>query len=872
MAAPAPDPAWKGFTTFILNASIPNYQKEIIIYIFASKLYNCTTLLDYNLRLLNAHVHHLDSKDTTKNIKTSWVAFIKNITNVGEVNTIATMLLVLINHHTDGSNKIKMDDAYDSTKGTFITNITPATPFNAPAAANSVASLIQSLLNPRIPGIEKRLFNWSGFETLFTNISVADARSYICNYFIAELNDTKAPNANEDSDAYILFKQLIIENDDDSHINALDNEVKKKKKDATFINTLSKNLKYLFEYTDIATNIETKTVDALKCFGDADIELIKTLDANAPAKTIPKFDKNTLPVGWQLYNMVNIASYNIAGLDTKPKIDNVIAFLTNVTAGKAPEYDKFRPDIITLQNTTELMADATYKTLKTNKNYWVLEHKDSTSMSADKLITLIKKDYFVKDGTTYNNTPTSGYLDAAPNQYYLASVIQKYKIIVINVVDKTGAKIPFTNIFDAAIKNIKKKNDISNYDILITGTIKHDDKSPEYIKNYEKSICKYDSTNVTDSYIISTGFKQDTSNKYIVYPYDFKETDTAFETNYSTSRPIGKRMFQDPAKAPKKAPYASSNKSGLKITFTSLLDDIATELDKLSQREINKILASVSAPNTAPAAPKKKTTSAKATPVATPPKGAPVAKTVTLDIPKINEIDFTSVGKFNLDDYKTVPSMGDYAVYNKGASKFNINIKVKISGTDTDINIDQDALYVVNTIATAFMIKLTHSGTDYYITGITITNKIQINISSKDYTVKHIPPTGTPVKKISMYTIKEINFKNIQNLMTGTPPANAMAKITDFHNNCDATKYIQFKTGKSGSKKDKKIHIISNEGDDKQADVFKVDKEDRYCIKVKIGSTIHAVHDILIKGDKVYYHDTTPPGTDFDITKDVTTY
>ena len=625
-AAPAaPVPGWKGFDTFILNAGIKSNEKDIIIYIFASTLYKCTSLLDYNLRLLNAYVYYLDAKDTTKNIKSNWNDFIKNMTNVVDINTIATMLLVLINHCTDGSGNIKMDDAYDSSKVTFITNITSATLFNVPANANSVATSIQSFLNSRIRGMENRLFNWSGFETLFVNVTDADARSYICNYFIAELNDTKALNANEDSDAYILFKQLIIENVNESHINALNTKVEK---DATLINTLSKNLKYLFEYTDIATNIETKTVDDLKCFGDADIELVKILAATPAAKPIPAFDKNTLPAGWQPYNMVNIVSYNIAGLidpNGAQKIKNVSDFLTNITAGTTPPYDKFkfRPDIITLQNTTELMADANYNTFKSDivkNNYLVFEHEDNTK-KVDKLITLIKVDYFAKSGgRTYPNDPVAGYLDTATpthKQYYLASIIEKYKIIVINVVDTTGAEINFE-----AIKNtlkLDKDKTISNYDILIAGNVNIG--HPE-LKPYDTSICNYNTTAITDSYIISTGFKDKA-----IYPYNFIKIGVPFQSDYSNSRPIGKRMFQDPAKAPKKA---TTTIVGVAVKCTALLADIATELDKLNQRDIFKLLASVSAPNTAPTAP------AQAAPAApTPP--AKLAPSITMDV--ITEIN-----------------------------------------------------------------------------------------------------------------------------------------------------------------------------------------------------------------------------------------
>ena len=219
--------------------------------------------------------------------------------------------------------------------------------------------------------------------------------------------------------------------------------------------------------------------------------------------------------------------------------------------------------------------------------------------------------------------------------------------------------------------------------------------------------------------------------------------------------------------------------------------------------------------------------------------------------------------------------MGDYKVYNNSKTKFNFNIKVKISGTDTNITLDQDALYVVNTIDTAFMIKLTHSGTDYYITSITITDKIQINIALKDYTVKYTHSAGAPVKKISMYNIKSIDFRNIQNLMTGTPSTNAMPKITDFTNCSAKYKELKFKSKDKKTETPKIIHIISNEGVDKTAQVFKVDKEDKYCIKVKIGTNTHAVHDILIKNNIVYYHDTTTPPpltTDFDITNEVVTY
>lgn len=861
---------WKGFDTFILNAGIKSNKKNIIIYIFASTLYNCTSLLDYNLRLLNAYVYYLDAKDTSKNIKNAWNAFILKMTTVAEVTTIATKLLVLIYVNTDGAGKINMNDAYDNTKPTYITDIVDSVKITLNDEYNVITS-IQVRVDKGFDGIEQHkgiLFNWNGFDNFFVKVTDADARSYICNYFISELDNANAPDANEDSDAYILFKQLILENDDESHINALNTAVET---DATLINTLSKNLKYLFEYTDINTSIETKTVDALKCFGDADTELITVMAANAPvAKPISPFDKNALPAGWQPYNMVNIASYNITNLNTTTKIDNVIAFLTNVTAGTSP-YNKFRPDIITLQNTSELMTTDTtkYNTLKTAieaQNYLVFEHEDGTSKKKDKLITLIKKDYFAKGGgKTYNNDPFIGYLDAAHKQYYLASIIQKYKIIVINVVDITGAQIPFTSIKDSAIEPIIKANakiDISNYDMIITGTINHGYTSPVYVKNYEHSICTYNKADIKDSYIISTGFKAKA-----VYPYDFSGTGVKFETDYSNSRPIGKRMFQDPAKAPKKATSASSTKVGVKVKCTKLLKDIATELDKLSQKQINQILASVSAPNTAPAAPKKKTTSAKATPVATPPiatppkgskinmhviseinvhaaeadgmlaatgftgpcdtktyiqfktgksgsetdkkvniiydaagtkvsgdvfkltgeekycikvniggsdyfihnilidsdkvyfndtsggktdiditthvttsaaKKAPSGKPIY--IPMITEIDFSSITDFKLSNFKTVPTASDYAIFNDNGKGTNFKINIKITAKLTVI-INQDAIFckTKNKNIYYFKVTVTNKGktTDFYITGIRITDKITININKNTIDVPY---------------------------------------------------------------------------------------------------------------------------------------
>ena len=792
MAAPAPaapaPPAppvnfnWNGFNTFILNTDLNVKSRGKIIYIFASKLYNCTTLLDYNLRLLNAYVHVLDSTNTGKNIKSNWTAFITNMTTVAEVTTIANKLLVLINQHTDdASGDITIANAYDTNNSEFISKMKTTDTFKASSDETLVAASIKTEVDNIIKKIEKVayiskqtiLFKWNGFDNLFVKVTAADERSYICNYFISELSNANAPDANEDSDAYILFKQLIIENANESHITTLNTAVEK---DATLINTLSKNLKYLFEYTDINTSIEKKTVDALKCFGDADTELVNVAGAaNAPAKQIPAFDKNTLPAGWQPYNMVNIASYNIAGLDTKPKIDNVIAFLTNISAGKAPEYDKFRPDIITLQNTTELMADSTkYNILITaieSKNYLVFEHEDGTSKKKDKLITLIKSDYFAKSGgKTYTNDPFIGYLDAASNKYYLASVIQKYKIIVINVVDTTGAQIPFTSIKDAVIEPIIKANtkiDISNYDMIITGTINHGDTSPVYVKNYEHSICTYNKADIKDSYIISTGFKDKA-----VYPYDFSGTGVKFETDYSNSRPIGKRMFQDPAKAPKKATSASSNKSGLKITFTSLLDDIATELVKLSQKQINQILASVSAPNTAPPAPKKKTTSAKATPVATPPKGAPVAvpvatppKKSAIYIPNITEIDFKAVPGFKLADFTGGITQADYITFNSGGKKF----KIKIKTDKGDFDIEEKNILQVNTMPEEFCLKVTDTATppnDYYITRINITDEFKIDIGGTEHKVpfntsSKKAPVTPPGTNVDITKLKYITFIDI---------------------------------------------------------------------------------------------------------------
>jgi hypothetical protein len=617
---------WKGFNTFILNADIIPNEKDIIIYIFASKLHNSTSLLDYNLRLLNGYVHFLDNKDTSKNIKKAWNAFIANMTTVAEVTNIAIKLLVLI-HVNTASKNINMKDAYDISKKTYITNIDNSL-LLTPKDKYEVITSIQDRVDKGFNGIESKiLFKWNGFDTLFVNLTNADVRSYICNYFITELSDANAPAVNADSDAYILFKQLIIENDDETHITTLNTKIDNDSNPYTLINTLSKNLKYLFAYTDIDTSIETKTVDALKCFGDADTELITTFRAAPATKAIPAFDKNALPAGWQPYNMVNIVSYDIAELidpNRAQKITNVTNFLTNVTAGTTP-YDKFRPDIITLQNTSELMDDAPIYNALSNaiaaNKYLVFEYEDGTPKKKDKLITLIKSDYFAKTRSIkYNNEPVVDYLDAAHTQYYLASVIIKYKIIVINVVDTTGAPIPFTRIFDAAITKIinankKIKIDISNYDILITGNILDTDTSPE-LKKYEKSKCQYNAVDITNSYIISKGFKDKA-----VYPYDFSKTDVKFETNYASSRPIGKRMFQDPVKAPKKATTASSNKSGVKLKLTSLLEDIATELDKKSQKEINQILASVSAPNIT-IIPPKKATSVKA-PGATSPKGAP---------------------------------------------------------------------------------------------------------------------------------------------------------------------------------------------------------------------------------------------------------
>ena len=654
---------WKGFDTFILDTTFGsniNKKRNAILYIFANKLYNCTSVTDYNFRLLNAYVNNLDVSISGNTFKGLWDGFIANMKTVADINGIANMLLVLIDKNTDAAKKITPDGIYDTTAGTHINTINIGELFkNAGTGANAdtVAANIKAKVDTMISNIEGIvLFDWNGFDNIFEEIKEADARTYICNYFISELSTTKIANANKNTDAFILLMYIIKKNKDatkgdvDKLHTAVSNDGAN-----TLINTIAEKLKYLFEYTDINTNIDTKTKDALKCFKYPELVPV------TPAHALPTFNKDKLPSGWANYELLNVLSYDVAVDDATKRttLPNIRTFLANiVTNAKIPgtAYNEFAPNIITLQNTAESIKLSPI----VMPNYKVKQNTDNT------LVTIIHDDiYSNKEG----NDKADG------DNFYQYSFNATLKYIIINVVNPTStiSSSTINGIFTAIHGKIKYDPKTFSCLLVISGAVSGDFErqltKPHL--NLEKLVTIYDRKDITNLHIYTT---KDFDEKYL---FNFGKDigpPVNFTKDYSKSLPVGVRLFLklDSTK------LTSSKPKPTGVTMGNVHDVLGNELDGLDVGKLTALLKSISAPIGKAVKGKSSSKTKGKTPVAaTPPPATPTTNVQSGAASKLMKIDFAAA--------KAATPSFDYSTYTSGIDKSYVNVLVKdSSGKDVD--------------------------------------------------------------------------------------------------------------------------------------------------------------------------------------------
>lgn len=744
--------AWKGFDTFILDASLQPANKEQVIKIFANKLYDCINVNNYYFRLLNAYIAYLNNKNAGNTFNSVWNKFVSDMTTTSaNIKEIAIKLLVLVQRNTDYTKTpytITISDIYDTTKRDHINTINttdsfrPIAPSTSPATAKEVADTLENVdaLIKTVEGVAT-LFDWKDFTDIFTGVTEADPRKYICKYFITELSAAKSPNANQYTDEFILLMYLIKANVsiDKAKVNAL-REAVKNDKAYTVINNIAKALHILFEINDLETNIGTATADDLKIF-------VNELATVAPTKAIT-FDKTKLPASWKNYELLNVLSYDVsiikdtaAPANDVTKYGNILTFLNTISTPPAAPNPRFNPNIIALQNTSGLQASTTYKTTETaitDKGYNV-----GTSAEA---ITFIH--------TTDTNTNRDGNLTATDSHvFYQYSFNDAKKYLIVNIIskcddkgDKKAISTPaiIDDIYPEIHKQIKYEPNQLKCLLIISGKIDATALDSDLVtkKKFENStdyFAKYNKKQINDIHIYTANLRH-SQQTFDILPINKYLT---AKTNYSTSEPLGIRLFLSSDVKPlstSKPKYAGP------INMKNLHTVLADELDTLDGKQITALLESISAP---------------------------------YDISK--------------PDKK-----------------------------------------VTATAATTGKAAATPATT---------------------------PPVG---KKINMFNIKEIDFIDAQ--------SKGMIKLNKFQNTIDS-KYKKLKINSKTGKFDKKVYVIFNEGTDPNAEVYKVYNEEKYCIMVNVGAAAYAVHDILIKGDKVFYSDTSSSKghLDIDITAHVKT-
>jgi hypothetical protein len=645
--------AWHGFENFILDTT-PEFTNDIkkdILCIFANKLYDKVNATDYYFRLLNAIVIDLDAKHTGKTFKVVWDTFINNIrANNNLIKDIAEKLIILGGRNNYFANAADVTNALTIGYTTGINSINKS---DAPTGTDTYISLsknLDSAANASINKYNKLLFDWKGFDDIFVKITDADARTYICNYFINELSAAKIPNANKNTDAFILLMYIIKKNKDATKgdVGNLQTAVSSDNTN-TLIKTIAEKLKYLFEYTDITTNIATKTKDALKCFKSD--ELVPTTPAHAHA--LPTFDKDTLPSGWTNYELLNVLSYDVA-VDDATKgttLPNIRTFLTDiVTNAKTPgtAYNEFAPNIITLQNTAELIKTGTIA--MPNRN--VEQNTDNT------LVTIIHNDI-------YSNTKGNDKIDG--DNFYQYSFNANLKYIIINVVNPTSA-ISSATIINGIFPAIQLK---IGYDpttfsclLVISGAVSGDFESQltKTPLKFEKLNTIYDKKVIKNLHIYTKYFGGNDLFDFVTNI----STKVAFENNYSKSRPVGVRLF---LKLDSTKLKSSKPKHTGAVTMGNVHTVLATELAGLDVAVLEKLLKSISAPIGKSVKAKASSKTKGKAPVAATPPATPTPPAVK----KINIYNIKSINMHQANSKEAaIPKVADFTFCDGTYKEFKI--------------------------------------------------------------------------------------------------------------------------------------------------------------------------------------------------------
>jgi hypothetical protein len=395
---------WQGFDAFITDTTLPDPNKHEIMYIFAKKLIGITSVSYFYYRFINDIIDTLnaDASIPIKSFYAKWKTFDTNINaNQTLINDIAEKLLVVSSLHNNLTN---VPDATAAL--TTIPTIKSSTTFTPPTTQKDAISALRDI-DGSLPFIEIRnhyknlVYDWKGFDTLIEKISDKATKVYVAQYFASQITSY-------DEDSYLRMYKLLNENEKVKK--ELDDFEKEVKADNTLLTTNRDKLLFLFEKADLENNIDKEA--GLKC-----------LMRETSAKQLV-FDPDDLTTTkWTDYKLMNILSYDIKDL-TATNIGNIAKFIKDILESNAP-YDKFKPVVITLQNTETLVNDSkTYTDIEnTAKAQQYTLHKSSDN----KLLTFIDDDY-----NPASTDIKEDYLDPPGNNMtYHSFVINKYNAQLI---------------------------------------------------------------------------------------------------------------------------------------------------------------------------------------------------------------------------------------------------------------------------------------------------------------------------------------------------------------------------------------------------------------------------------------------------------
>jgi hypothetical protein len=806
---------WQGFDVFIQDATLPNVNKHEIACIYGKHLYNVTATNNFYYRFLNSIIADINNNHPTNTFNAIWQRVDAYIgANPTFIKDVGEKILVLSTRNNHFANNADVVNSLGNNAVTITINTTDLiTTSPGVNSYDDASGRIKSY--DRIPvalnHYNTLVYQWNEFEALIKKIKDKDTKLYIVKYF------TTFDSIN--SDSYIRIKKFLSENEKiTTELTAFDNYFTR---NPNILLTYKGKLLYLFQNNDLENNIDKP--DAFLCLNSE----------SAPGYVFPTaFNPDDLPAGWDDYRLMNILSYDIVGLGGNA---GAVANFISYVMASTPPYEKFKPVFIALQNTTDLITDATNYPVVENdaitSHYTIYKRKDNT------MATIIANEYLP------NNLKDIFEGDINASVKYHAIVVDKYELAIINIQNDSTTPVKFIEIKSNCIDMLNDKKGIDKYNVIISinGPFTGDTRS-HYTK-YEKAKNSYAGTNVDNILILTNKFES-------VEPYDYNLTGTGFTRGgYVAKPPVGKRIIMkiDAKDLATKQRYTPKVTTNLK----NIYDVITTQLNSLTKSDIDKLLNRVEPPHLQkkPAKAKTPTKTATGTPATATPPGTPATGKLVAGATILNNIyciNFTqkkdgSALPFTSADFTTKLNEN---YYNTVGYNNPIKFKVNISGADIlieDINKNKKN-------DKEYYIRVKDSGTTYYLPIIIDGKEIKIKSKGAEHTTKLI-------YKRHIEFIKSIDlYKPI-----GATPS---FRWNIFNGKTDAA-YVDIKDKKG---KDYAIKLIldnKSPATTAAATLQKNKTRGAYCFVFSSGGGNYYIHDIVVDDDnQVMWKDTTPGSTD----------